>query len=104
MQIIFKEKFTERYSKLTDFNLFKEYSLKPLRKSIRINTLKISVQELKERLKEFSLEPIPWCKEGFFIQAKGVGNFLEHTLGYIYVQEAASMIPPLVLDPKENDI
>jgi len=29
---------------------------------------------------------------------------IEHPLGYFYAQEAASMIPPLVLEPKENDI
>ena len=28
---------------------------------------------------------------------------LEHTLGYFYIQEAASMIPPVVLDPNKND-
>ncbi|MBN2421160.1 NOL1/NOP2/sun family putative RNA methylase, partial [Candidatus Woesearchaeota archaeon] len=27
----------------------------------------------------------------------------EHALGYFYVQEASSMIPPVVLDPQEND-
>ncbi len=33
-----------------------------------------------------------------------LGNLKEHSLGYIYIQEAASMIPPLVLNPEENDI
>ena len=38
----FKEKFIERYSKLTNFKKFKEYSLKQQDKSIRVNTLKIT--------------------------------------------------------------
>ena len=46
----FKSRFIERYSKLTDFKEFKEYSLSFLRRSIRVNTLKISVNELKKRL------------------------------------------------------
>ncbi|MFH1316414.1 MAG: hypothetical protein ABII01_02750 [Candidatus Woesearchaeota archaeon] len=50
-EIKFKEKFIERYSKLTDFEKFKEYSLKYLRRSIRVNTLKISVDEIKKGLK-----------------------------------------------------
>ncbi len=33
-----------------------------------------------------------------------MGNTVEHALGYYYVQEAASMIPPVVLDPKPGDI
>ena len=103
MHITWKDKFVERYSKLTDFEIFKEYSMKPLRKSIRVNTLKISIPDLKKRI-PYPLTPIPWCKEGFFIEGRGIGNLVEHTLGYFYMQEAASMIPPLVLEPKENEI
>jgi NOL1/NOP2/sun family putative RNA methylase len=33
-----------------------------------------------------------------------VGNTIEHALGYMYVQEAASMIPPVVLDPRPGDL
>jgi len=107
----FKEGFIERYSRLTDFNEFKKYSLSYLRKAIRVNTLKISVEELKARLEDdWELEQVPWCNEGFWIEHKGeekrrdVGNLPEHLLGYIYIQEPASMIPPLVLDPKPGDI
>ena len=71
-ELEFKDKFVEKYSKLTDFNKFKEYSLAFLRRSIRVNTLKISVNELKQRLsKNWNLETIPWCKEGFWIEHKG---------------------------------
>ena len=41
---VFKEKFVERYTKLTDWETFKKYTLSFLRKSIRINTLKINVE------------------------------------------------------------
>ncbi len=108
-KFIFKDKFIERYSKLTDWETFKKYTLSFLRKSIRINTLKIGIDECTKRLeKDWELEPVLWCKEGFFITHKGgrrdVGNTVEHALGYYYVQEAASMIPPVVLDPKPGDI
>lgn len=109
-QIEFKEKFIERYSKLTDFEEFKKYSLSFLRRSIRANTIKISVDELKNRLeKNWDLEQIPWCNEGFYIEhikkeRRDIGNLMEHSLGYFYTQEAASMIPPLVLEPKESDV
>jgi tRNA (cytosine49-C5)-methyltransferase len=108
-QIEFKDKFIERYSALTDFEEFKKYSLSFLRRSIRVNTLKISVENLKKRLEEkWNLDPIPWCKEGFYIEhinkeRRDIGNLIEHPLGYFYSQESASMIPPLVLEPEEMD-
>ncbi len=105
----FKEAFIERYSKLTNWEEFKKYSLSFLRRSIRVNTLLGSVAEVKKSLqaKGWSLVPVPWCKEGFWIshpERRDVGNLLEHHLGKIYVQEAASMIPPLVLQPKPGEI
>lgn len=96
-----KEKFLERYKSLTDLDKFLEYSLKPLKKSIRVNTLKTSEKEIKKRLK---LKQIPWCKEGFWLEGEAIGNIPEHFLGYIYLQESASMIPPEVLQPKEQDM
>ena len=104
--IKFKPKFVEHYSKLTDFDEFKKYSLAFLRKSIRVNTLKISIPELKKRLEDkWTLTQVPWCKEGFWIsgERRDIGNLAEHVLGYIYVQESASMIPPVVLAPQEHE-
>ncbi|MBS3132011.1 NOL1/NOP2/sun family putative RNA methylase [Candidatus Woesearchaeota archaeon] len=112
-EIEFKEKFVERYSKLTDWEEFKACSLSFLRRSIRVNTLKFSVEKLKKRLEgKWELEQVPWCGEGFWIEHKGIGeekrrdigNLIEHSLGYFYTQEAASMIPPLVLAPQEHEI
>lgn len=108
-QIVWKKEFIERYAQLTDFEEFKKYSLSFLRRSIRINTLLGSVKDVKKSIaaKGWQLEQIPWCKEGFWIshpERRDVGNLLEHHLGKIYVQEAASMIPPLVLQPKLGDI
>lgn len=97
-----KEKFLERYSKLTDVDKFTEASLKPMRKSIRVNTLKTDVKTIKQRFP--NLKQVPWCKQGFFIEGKAIGNTLEHQLGYIYLQGAASMIPPVVLQPKKHEI
>lgn len=99
-----KQKFIERYSQLTDIGAFLETSLKPLRKSIRVNTIKTTINGLKERFSQMKLKQIPWCTEGFFIEGYAIGNTQEHFLGYIYIQGAASMIPPIVLNPKKEDI
>lgn len=109
----FKPAFIERYQQLTDFEKFKASSLTYLRRSIRVNTLKISIPQLVARLEDqWELTPIPWCKEGFWIENRGksgekrrdVGNLIEHALGYFYIQEAASMLPPLVLDPQPGEL
>lgn len=102
----FKEKFVERYSQLTDFEKFKEYSLKQNRKSIRVNTLKISVEKFKKEFSNLKLKQIPWCKEGFFINSSrtDLGNLFGHSMGYFYVQEASSMVPVEALTPKNEFI
>ena len=101
----FKNEFIERYSELTDFKKFKEFSLKDKRKSVRVNNLKISVDEFKKKYKDLKLKQIPWIKDGFFVNSSrtDLGNFLGHSMGHFYVQEASSMLPALILDPKEND-
>jgi len=109
--IKFKDAFVDRYKLLLGkrYDEFVEYSLSFLRKSIRVNTLKISISGLRKGLEQqWKLESIPWYKNGFWIEHKkgrrDIGNTLEHVLGYLYVQEAASMIPPIVLDPKPGEI
>jgi NOL1/NOP2/sun family putative RNA methylase len=104
----FKPKFVERYSALTDWEEYRKYTLSFLRKSVRINTLKKPVNDVLSRVqKDWNIEPIPWCPEGFFVEHKrgrlDVGNTVEHCLGYYYVQEAASMIPPVVLQPQPGE-
>lgn len=72
---------------------------RPLRKSIRVNTLKITVEEFLERAKSkgWQLEAVPWCEEGFWIEADEsevpLGNTAEHMSGLFYIQEASSMMP-----------
>jgi len=111
-----KPKFSERYKAILGdrYDEFINISRSYIRKSIRVNTLKASVEEVKKRLdKNWVLEPIPWCKEGFWIDYRAeekddkrydIGNLLEHMLGYIYVQDAASMIPPVVLEPLPGEL
>ncbi|MFA4639592.1 tRNA (cytosine(49)-C(5))-methyltransferase [Pyrococcus kukulkanii] len=101
-------KLVERYAKLDDAEDFWAYLYKPLRPSIRINTLKGNLDEIKSMLEEkFELERIPWTKgEGFFIKSHDVnfGQLIEYSLGLIIPQEASSMIPPVVLDPKPGEL
>jgi 16S rRNA (cytosine1407-C5)-methyltransferase len=72
---------------------------RPLRRSLRVNTLKISVADFLVLVKDYDwrLEPIPWCPEGFWIEredeALRLGSAAEHLSGLFYIQEASSMLP-----------
>ena len=107
-----KDEFVEHYKDLLgeEYERFLEVSKKYPRKSIRVNTLKCDVEDLKSRLRdEWNLESIPWCNEGFWLDYKDgqrfdVGNIPEHQLGYFYVQNASSMIPVEVLNPTPGSV
>jgi 16S rRNA (cytosine1407-C5)-methyltransferase len=98
---------------LADFELdaFVRSCQTPLRKSIRVNTSKLSIEDFMERATAYhwKLTPIPWCTEGFWIERdeedeknKPLGNYLEHLQGLYYIQEASSMLPPVALSSLVN--
>lgn len=73
---------------------------RPLRRSLRINTLKITVEDFLRLVAPYGwqLTPIPWCAEGFWIERDGeealpLGSTAEHLSGMFYIQEASSMLP-----------
>ncbi|MCK9595719.1 NOL1/NOP2/sun family putative RNA methylase [Candidatus Pacearchaeota archaeon] len=107
-----KPLFLERMKELLGKDL-QDYldSLKqePVR-SIRCNTLKIGPRELKERLENKGWKikiPFKDFPEIIIVenelQPGELGRALEHLLGYYYIQEIASMLPVLVLNPKEDE-
>ncbi|MGL5949080.1 MAG: 16S rRNA (cytosine(1407)-C(5))-methyltransferase RsmF [Aeromonas sp.] len=75
----------------------------PLRRSLRVNTLKISVTDFIARMqpKGWQLDPVPWCQEGFWLsradESVPLGNTAEHICGLFYIQEASSMLPVTAL-------
>ncbi|MZI93277.1 16S rRNA (cytosine(1407)-C(5))-methyltransferase RsmF [Vibrio sp. CAIM 722] len=82
---------------------------RPLRKSIRVNTLKISVDDFLKLAhnKQWQLSPVPWCETGFWIEADEtlvpLGNTAEHMAGLFYIQEASSMMPVSALFSDTNE-
>lgn len=77
---------------------------RPLRRSIRVNTLKISVDDFLALVSPYGwqLTPVPWCAEGFWIERDDeaslpLGSTAEHLSGLFYIQEASSMLPVAAL-------
>ena len=83
------------------------FSLSPLRPSIRVNTLKAKVDDVRRRLEEqgFVLSPVEGIPFAFRVEFYPfeIGRTLEHYLGYIYVQEVSSMLPPIILNPQPGE-
>ncbi|UCC19772.1 MAG: RsmB/NOP family class I SAM-dependent RNA methyltransferase [Promethearchaeota archaeon] len=80
---------------------------RPLTPSIRVNTLKISPLNLRQRLekKGFELEPIKWIPHGFKVikESYNLGSSHEFLQGYYYLQNIASMLSAVILDPKPTE-
>ncbi|MBY9007797.1 MAG: RsmB/NOP family class I SAM-dependent RNA methyltransferase [Candidatus Lokiarchaeota archaeon] len=76
--------------------------------SIRVNTLKITPEELKSRFLElkFSLERIDWIPYGFGVKKESLnlGSLHEYLQGYFYIQNKVSMLPPYILNPNLNEL
>jgi NOL1/NOP2/sun family putative RNA methylase len=107
---VIPDNFKARYEKILgkENELFLKYCEKELRKSIRINTLKADPAKVLRSLKEknWKLKKIPWSENAYWVgkvEGGGIGNSLEHFLGWIYSQEASSMVPPVVLNPQKDD-
>jgi 16S rRNA (cytosine1407-C5)-methyltransferase len=113
MKYPLKEIFLERMEKLLGKEELKKYldSLEtPPETSIRANTLKIFPSDLKRRLEEKGWtinQPFEKCPEIMLIknplEPGELGRSLEHMLGYYYVQEIASMLPVLTLNPQPGE-
>lgn len=107
-----KELFTERMKKLLgdEFDEYWKTVQKESLKSIRVNTIKITPKNLKKKLEEKDWDigqPFSKYPEIIIIKSRlqpgELGRALEHLLGYYYVQEVASMLPVLALNPQKNE-
>ncbi len=76
--------------------------------TFRTNTLKISTEELEKELikRGVKFEEVPFYKDGFVLVSPSKRELIDldiYTQGLLYVQSLSSMIPPLVLDPREDE-
>jgi 16S rRNA (cytosine1407-C5)-methyltransferase len=85
---------------------------RPRLPAIRVNTLKIGVEEARRTWPAWygwTVQPVPFCAAGWQVLAQDqpIGHTLEYDMGFYYIQDAASMLPtemfvddhaPLILD------
>lgn len=80
---------------------------KPRLTAFRINTLRASRQQVLEALSAEGLhpQPVPWYADAFWVKAEAREALLRsmpYQTQQLYVQDLASMLPPLVLAPTPN--
>lgn len=103
-----KESFATHYQELlgNSYQTFMECNAHYLRRALRINTLK-APKGVAEHLSTtgWELTQVPWCPGAYWIsgERRDIGNLLEHQLGHLYIQDPASMLPPIVLDPQPGE-
>ena len=76
--------------------------------TLRVNTLKYNAQDLMKYFKEINIkfERVLWYQDAFIIKnanEKDIQKLDIYKKGFIYIQSLPSMVPPIVLDPKEGE-
>lgn len=100
------EMLNKQYGKEITSKILEGYSKKRM-VTFRVNTLKTSIEKVEKVLKNNNIEfeKVSWSDVAYIVK-----NVREDTLkeleiyknGEIYLQSLSSMLPPIVLEPKEN--
>lgn len=106
--------FLERLTDIVGPSLFAEMKRTFVQRptTFRVNTLKTQTHENTKNTKTtlieqgFKLKPVAWYRDAFVLDNKSKRELTEtdeYKEGKIYIQSLASMIPPLVLDPRPGE-
>lgn len=103
---ILRKMLEEQYEKEKIEKIVQGYH-KKRKTTFRVNTLKSNVQEITKLLEEnkIAYEKVPWSKEAFIVEnvsEKEMRNLDIYKNGKIYLQSLSSMLPPIILQPKEG--
>lgn len=75
--------------------------------TLRVNTLKTNINEIKKFLNSLNIkyESVSWYKDALVINddVKDITQLDIYKKGLIYLQSLSSMLPPLVLNPLSNE-
>lgn len=97
----------EQYGENITKNIIQGYSEKrPV--TLRVNTLKTNVDNIKKVLNEFNIKykEVIWSSNALIIEEADENEIRELKIyddGEIYLQSLSSMLPPIILSPKENE-
>ena len=96
----------KQYGEETTNKILEGYSKKRYT-TLRANTLKSNIEEIKKELENANIayENVSWSEEAFIIKnasEKEIKDLEIYESGKIYLQSLSSMLPPIILEPKEG--
>ncbi|MBU2542475.1 RsmB/NOP family class I SAM-dependent RNA methyltransferase [Patescibacteria group bacterium] len=104
------EKFYERLAEMFGVSLLSQIKETFVERptTFRVNTIKADKAEVRENLFKngFKFKDVSWYKDAFILSNKNKKELMKlgiYKNGEIYIQSLASMVPPLVLDPKPGE-
>lgn len=97
----------EQYGKETFDRIVKGYTVKR-KVTLRVNRLKADKESVAAALFSagISYREVPWFSDAFVVEEEredAVRRLSVYEEGKIYLQSLSSMIPPLIVDPKEKE-
>lgn len=101
-----EEKLEKQYGKEFTQKIIEGYK-KQRKVTLRVNTIKSSIEKIEKELNKVGIEyeKVEWSKEAFIInneREKEIEELEIYKKGEIYLQSLSSMLPPIVLVPKEG--
>lgn len=101
-----EEKLEKQYGTKITKEIIEGYQTKR-KTTLRINTIKSNIEEIKNELEKEKIEyeTIKWSKEALIIKnadEKKIQEMEIYKNGKIYLQSLSSMLPPIILEPKEG--
>ena len=103
----FEKLLVEQYGKEIEENTICNL-IKPKKVTLRVNTIKSNTAEIKTVLeaKNISFKTVNWYKDAFIIENVKEDRIKEleiYKQGKIYLQSLSSMLPPLILNQKQQE-
>lgn len=109
MQItkFFEEMLLTQYGKENTNKIIDGYS-KPKLVTLRINTIKTNKEKIYQKLngEGIETEDVPWYQDGLIIKNVKEDEIKKLDIyknGEIYLQSLSSMLPPIILEPKQGE-
>ena len=101
-----EEKLEKQYGTKITKEIIEGYQTKR-KTTLRINRIKSNIEEIKKELEKEKIEyeTIEWSKEALIIKnadEKTIQEIEIYKNGKIYLQSLSSMLPPIILEPKEG--
>lgn len=101
-----EEKLEKQYGTKITKEIIEGYQTKR-KTTLRINTIKSNIEKIKKELEKEKIEyeTVKWSKEALIIKnadEKTIQEMEIYKNGKIYLQSLSSMLPPIILEPKEG--